>query len=262
MKKKRILFCILLAVLGVGMLCYPMASDFVSQRHSRYTIAELQAQLIHADIAKQRRLAQEYNTAKNSKDYEHALNIADGMMGSIEIPKIRVKLPIYHGTGEEVLAKGLGHLPQSDLPVGGTGNHTVLTGHTGLPNAKLLTDLTKLEEGDVFCLFVLGERLVYEIDQIVVVAPEESEALAPVPGEDYCTLVTCTPYGINSHRLLVRGHRTELPADAVQNLFWMKIRQQVIDCLNQLLLLAVTLPAIIAALLLTAMKIRLTQNAL
>ena len=130
-------------------------------------------------------------------------------IGFIEIPKIDVYLPIYSGTGEDVLQKGVGHLAESSYPIGGTSTHSVLTGHRGLPSAVLFTDLDKLEEGDVFYLHVLDEVLAYKVDQIKVVLPEETQDIGIVEGKDYCTLVTCTPYAINTHRLLVRGERTE-----------------------------------------------------
>ena len=129
-------------------------------------------------------------------------------MGYIDIPTIDAHLPIYHGTDEEVLAKGVGHVPDTAFPIGGIGNHSVLTGHTGLPSAKIFTDLTELAEGDLFYIHILNETLVYEVDQIQVVLPSQLDNLLPVADRDYCTLVTCTPYGINSHRLLVRGQRT------------------------------------------------------
>ena len=130
-------------------------------------------------------------------------------MGYIEIPRIKCSLPIYHGTDEAVLQIAVGHIAGTSLPVGGEGSHCVLSGHRGLPSAKLFTDLDQMGEGDLFMLHVLDETLAYEVDQITVVLPEEVNDLELVKGEDYCTLVTCTPYGINSHRLLVRGRRTE-----------------------------------------------------
>ena len=146
-------------------------------------------------------------------------------MGSIEIPEIDVILPIYHGTDESVLQVAVGHLEWSSLPVGGEGTHCVLSGHRGLPSAKLFTHLDKLEKGDTFLLCILDEVLTYEVDQILIVEPQETAALQIEPGKDYCTLVTCTPYGINTHRLLVRGHRIDtvqaasairITADAIQ----------------------------------------------
>ena len=154
---------------------------------------------------------------QDAGEYNSLLNMTDdGVMGTIEIPSINVSLPIYHGTSDSVLEKGVGHLQGTSLPVGGESTHTVLTGHTGLSKAKLFTDLTEMEKGDIFFLNVMGEKLAYEVDQIKVVLPSEMNDLKVVPGEDYCTLVTCTPYGVNSHRLLVRGVRTDYK-EAVEN---------------------------------------------
>ena len=148
-----------------------------------------------------------------------------GIMGYIDIDAIGVELPIYHGTSPDVLNVAVGHLEGSSLPIGGEGSHCVLSAHRGLPSARLFTDLDQLQEGDTFTITVLDRLLTYEIDQILIVEPEQVDALAITPGEDYCTLVTCTPYGINTHRLLVRGRRVEnarekahvyVPADMVQ----------------------------------------------
>lgn len=140
-------------------------------------------------------------------DYEEILNVDRGMMGVLEIPCIEVELPIYHGIAEEVLQKGVGHISQTAFPVGGEGNHTVLSTHRGLPDARLFTDLDELEPGDAFYIRVLGNNLAYEVDQVEVVDPGDVSLLKPEEGKDYVTLLTCTPYGINSHRLLVRGSR-------------------------------------------------------
>lgn len=232
MGKGRTAAFIVLLVLGIGILMYPLISDGINRINGSYAIDQMQLELENKDLAQQRSLAEEYNRSLQQSqiadvfsqedavppEYEEALNVSDGMMGYIQIPKINVNLPIYHGTGEDVLAKGIGHLPQSALPIGGKGNHTVLTGHTGLPSAKLFTDLTELETGDSFSIHVLGEKLTYCIDQIKVVLPSEGQDLTAVSGEDYCTLVTCTPYGINSHRLLVRGTRVETAAPSTQQL--------------------------------------------
>ena len=146
--------------------------------------------------------------------YWSLLNLnGDGVMGYLEIPKISLKLPIYHGTGDQALQNGVGHLAGTSLPIGGLGTHSVLSGHRGLPSALLFTDLDKLEEGDLFLVSVLGEKLAYQVDQILVVEPDDVSALKVEDGEDYVTLVTCTPYGVNTHRLLVRGTRTELPEE-------------------------------------------------
>lgn len=147
---------------------------------------------------------------EDTAEYESLLNLTnDGVMGTVEIPLINVSLPIYHGTSDAILKKGTGHLQGTSLPVGGASTHTVITGHTGLSNAKLFTDLTELDKGDIFFLEVMGEKLAYQVDQIKVVLPTEMDDLKIVPGEDYCTLLTCTPYGVNTHRLLVRGKRTD-----------------------------------------------------
>ena len=140
-------------------------------------------------------------------DYEEILNVDRVMMGVLEIPCIEVELPIYHGIAEDVLQKGVGHISQTAFPVGGEGNHTVLSTHRGLPDARLFTDLDELEPGDAFYIRVLGNNLAYEVDQVEVVDPGDVSLLKPEEGKDYVTLLTCTPYGINSHRLLVRGSR-------------------------------------------------------
>ncbi len=149
------------------------------------------------------------------ESYNQALNLTgNGIMGYVEIPEIDSVLPIYHGTDEAVLQIAVGHLEWTSLPVGGEGTHCVLSGHRGLPSAKLFTDLDKIVEGDVFILRILDEILTYEVDQILIVEPNVTDALRIEEGKDYCTLVTCTPYGINSHRLLVRGHRIENAPEA------------------------------------------------
>ena len=153
-----------------------------------------------------------------------------GVMGYIEIPRISVRLPVYHGTSEEVLQHGIGHLGGTSLPVGGEGTHAVLSGHRGLPSALLFSDLDQMETGDCFSLRILGEQLLYEVDQILVVEPDEVEPLLPVEGEDLVTLVTCTPYGVNTHRLLVRGHRIE--ATAEEQTVEVTVTQQVVHNLG------------------------------
>lgn len=143
-------------------------------------------------------------------DYKKILNINDsGIMGYLRIPCIGVELPIYHGTSEEVLEHGIGHLPASSVPIGGKGTHSVLTGHTGLSSARLFTDLTQMKKGNLFFIKVLDRELVYRVDQITVVKPEDTRRLQIIKDEDHVTLVTCTPYGVNDHRLLVRGVRTK-----------------------------------------------------
>jgi sortase A len=148
--------------------------------------------------------------------YSQLLCVPDtNVMATLEIPSINVNLPIYHGTTESSLQIGIGHLAGSSLPIGGASTHTVLMGHRGLPSAKLLTELDKLKVGDEFCVTALGEEAWYQVDQILIVEPTDTSALAIEEGKDLCTLVTCTPYGVNSHRLLVRGHRVEAPNESL-----------------------------------------------
>jgi sortase A len=149
------------------------------------------------------------------QNYMEVLDI-DGIMGYIEIPKINIEIPIFHGTSEEVLKKGVGHLEGSALPIGGDGTHALLSGHTGLPEAKLFTDLTKLQNGDKFIIKVLDRKIAYKVCRIDVVKPEDISRLSAVKGKDYVTLITCTPYGINSHRLLVRGERVYEISDMIE----------------------------------------------
>ena len=231
-KKSSFVTAILIAAFFIGalLLLYPTISDFWNSFHQSRAIASYAEQVADLDENAYDRLwedARIYNKTlgdrmnrfvmaeEQKKAYAALLNIADnGVMGYIEIPKVRCNLPIYHGTDEAVLQVAIGHVPGSSLPVGGESTHCVLSGHRGLPSAKLFTNLDELETGDVFMLRVLDETLTYEVDQIRTVLPNELGDLAIVEGEDYCTLVTCTPYGINSHRLLVRGHRIENQASA------------------------------------------------
>ena len=231
-KKSSFVTAILIAAFFIGalLLLYPTISDFWNSFHQSRAIASYAEQVADLDENAYDRLwedARIYNKTlgdrmnrfvmaeEQKKAYAALLNIADnGVMGYIEIPKVRCNLPIYHGTDEAVLQVAIGHVPGSSLPVGGESTHCVLSGHRGLPSAKLFTNLDELGTGDVFMLRVLDETLTYEVDQIRTVLPNELGDLAIVEGEDYCTLVTCTPYGINSHRLLVRGHRVENHAGA------------------------------------------------
>lgn len=245
MKKKGnhliTILLVLIFLLGLSLLLYPAVSDYWNSKHQTRAIAvyseevsgldEEQYQALWADAAAYNASLRERDnvyllTEEQKAAYEQLLNVSGlGIMGYIEIPSIDCSLPIYHGTEESVLQIAIGHLEWSSLPVGGESTHCVLSGHRGLPSAKLFTNLDKLQEGDVFMLRVLDEVLTYEVDQILIVEPQEIAALQITEGEDYCTLVTCTPYGINSHRLLVRGHRIEdapearlvrVTADAVQ----------------------------------------------
>ena len=221
---------ILVFITGLSLLLYPTVSDYwnsVFQSRAIATYTEEVAQIdnnIYEDLWEK---AKEYNSAlvrgderfifyeEEQIEYEGLLNVAgNGVMGYIQIPAINCSLPIYHGTSDEVLQIAVGHIEGSSLPVGGEGTHSVLSGHRGLPRAKLFTDLDKLIEGDVFTLQILDETLTYEVDKIWIVEPHEIENLGIEEGKDYCTLVTCTPYGVNSHRLLVRGTRIENLEDA------------------------------------------------
>ena len=231
-KKSSFVTAILIASLLAGalLLLYPTVSDYWNSFHQSRAIASYAEQVADLDDNTYDQIwadARAYNetldnstsrfvmTEEQKKIYEALLNIADnGVMGYIEIPKIKCNLPIYHGTDEAVLQIAIGHVQGSSLPAGGESTHCVLSGHRGLPSAKLFSDLDQLTEGDVFLLRVLDETLTYEVDQIRTVLPDELDDLAIEEGKEYCTLVTCTPYGINSHRLLVRGHRVENQASA------------------------------------------------
>jgi len=227
MKKGNLstILLILVFLLGLTLLLYPTVSDHWNARHQSRAIAEYAERVAELDNDRYEKLwdtARKYNEGLREKEnrflmsdaereeYEGLLNVSgNGIIGYIEIPGIDCSLPIYHGTGEAALQVGAGHLEGSSLPVGGAGSHCVISGHRGLPSAKLFTDLDRVNEGDRFRLKILDETLSYEVDQILIVEPSEVEALAIDAKMDYCTLVTCTPYGINSHRLLVRGHRVE-----------------------------------------------------
>ena len=227
MKRKHIstIFIILIFLVGLGFISYPTVSNLWNQAHQSRAIATYSKQVEKLDDSENKKMlkaARKYNKSllkksdhwklskKDKKKYESLLDISGtGIMGYIEVPKIDCSLPIYHGTDEGALQIAIGHLEGSSLPVGGKSTHCVLSGHRGLPSARLFTDLDQMEEGDIFILNILGRKLAYEVDQIRVVLPEEMSDLEIEEGKDLCTLVTCTPYGINTHRLLVRGHRTE-----------------------------------------------------
>lgn len=216
---------VLILLVGLSLLLYPTVSDRWNKHHATQaiTVYEQALQDSGSDAREeQHRLAEEYNRdlARTGIQWEPdegqlaryraLLNlVGDGMIGYVEIEKIDCRLPIYHGTDESVLQIGVGHLEGSSLPVGGESTHCMISGHRGLPSARLFTDLAQLEEGDRFVLRTLDRVLTYEVDQIRTVLPYELEELQIQPGEDLCTLITCTPYGVNSHRLLVRGHRVE-----------------------------------------------------
>lgn len=216
-KRLPLVIIFLILVIGVGTLMYPVVSNWISIYTSKVEISSYDRvvkKLDNSELEKFFKQAQDYNTALANRtgdkisetEYNQQLAVTE-VMGYIDIPKIKVYLPIYHGITEEVLQKGIGHIDTTSLPVGGTSTHSVLSGHTGLPSAELFTDIDQLETGDVFYVHVLGEILAYKVDQIKIVLPENDDDIQIVQGEDYVTLLTCTPYGINDHRLLVRGTR-------------------------------------------------------
>ena len=232
MKKKNSKIVIILIFLaGLSLLLYPLVANQWNNHRQKLLISNYERIVAdkeaagNIDYAAEMKKAEAYNDAllpsilpdsfavaeaqtEADSSYENSLNIAgDGMMGIVEIPKIDIKLPIYHGTSDEVLQKAAGHLEGSSLPIGGESTHAVISAHRGLPSASLFTDLDQLEIGDHFLIHVLDETLCYEVDQILVVDPEDTSALAVEDGEDLMTLLTCTPYGVNTQRLMVRGHR-------------------------------------------------------
>ena len=235
------IFLFLIFFIGLSLLLYPSFADWWNSFHQSRAVASYVEQVANMDDEKYEELwsaAWDYNRSlidrpndyllseEQRERYQNLLNITgNGIMGYIEIPRINIVYPIYHGTDEAVLQIAIGHLDWTSMPVGGEGSHCVVSGHRGLPSARLFTDLDQMEVGDTFLLRVLDEVLTYEVDQILIVEPQETDNLLIVEGRDLCTLVTCTPYGINSHRMLVRGHRIEteevkavrrVTADAVQ----------------------------------------------
>ena len=218
---------LLVLVVAFAVLLYPTVSSYVNEKNGSKVVSNYDAESVRLSNAEKEQMLEDaraynkemlsnidlidpFSQGETSLDarYESLLNMdGSGMMGYIRIPKIKVEIPIYHGTSESVLQAGVGHFWGTSLPVGGESTHTVLTGHRGLPTKTLFTNMDKLVKGDVFYIKVLDETLAYKVDQILTVLPEETDALSIVPGQDYATLVTCTPYAINTHRLLVRGHR-------------------------------------------------------
>lgn len=223
-KRKTTIIMVLLFFMGLLILLYPSISDFHNQKVQSKSIVDYEALLKNINNDEYEEIfkdADEYNKKlaklpnqffdyKSVKNYKKTLNIDDnGMMGYISIDKIKVELPIYHGTSEDVLSKAVGHIEGSSLPVGGIGTHSVLSAHRGLPSSLLFTNLDKLEIGDVFTITTLNRMLTYQVDKILIVNPKEITSLKIDKNNDYVTLATCTPYGINTHRLLVRGKRIE-----------------------------------------------------
>ena len=223
----QIILAVMLFLLALGLTLYPVVSNYYNQRHQSQIQTAYREVLKQTDTTELKRIREQaaaYNAAITpgaaeeiytqesiiaaSENYVNQLNIGgSGIMGYIEIPKINVDLPIYHGTGSDSLDRGTGHLLGSSLPVGGESTHAIITGHSGMASQKMFTDLEQLQEGDVFYLRVLDETLAYEVRAVHTVLPHDTTFLGIVPGQDLCTLVTCTPTGINTHRLLVQGSR-------------------------------------------------------
>lgn len=228
MKKKgklKFIFAFIMFLSGLSIAAYPFISNMIARKNASVAIQDYNEAVESMDQEKldaAKEAARKYNEQlssavgrdANGENEETGISYVDMIdvgesMGYITIPKIDVNLPIYEGTNDDILAKGVGHMPQSSYPLGGESTHSVLTGHRGLPDAVLFTDLDELEPGDCFYLHILDEVLAYKVDQLKVVEPNETSDLDIIEGEDYCTLVTCTPYSVNTHRLLVRGIRTE-----------------------------------------------------
>lgn len=223
-------FLVLVMIVGLSLLLYPTVSDYWNSKVQSYAVKHYQDEVAvldqekydeiwNAAIAYNQSLAERDNMYRldisNQLMYNNMLNLGgNGIMGYVEIPAIQVNLPLYHGTSEPILQIAIGHLDWTSLPTGGESTHCVVSGHRGLPSARLFTDLDQLMVGDIFMLHVLDEVLTYEVDQIKIVEPQMTEDLLIQQGKDLVTLVTCTPYGVNSHRMLVRGHRVENIEDA------------------------------------------------
>ena len=234
--KKHILTILIgfIFLIGLSVLLYPFVSNYINERNASFVMQrhdEAVSALTQEECAQQFALASQYNralrdgplTLKNGQSedvqYTNLLNIEEnGVMGYLEIEKIRVFLPIYHGTSEEVLKKSVGHIEGSFLPIGEQGSHALLSGHRGLPSAKLLTDLDQLQLEDTFSLTILNRKFTYQVDEIKTIAPTDLTGFEAVPNKDYVTLITCTPYGVNTHRLLIRGVRIADEAVSSQSL--------------------------------------------
>lgn len=260
-KKKRVsagdIGVSLVFFIGLSLLLYPSISNFWNSMHQTKAIQSYSEAVSQIDEEEYERIWQsavDYNknlvnrsnmfqlSEEQQQEYKENLNISgNGIMGYIEIPSIDVELPVYHGTSDRVLQMAVGHLEWSSLPVGGESSHCVLSGHRGLPSAKLFTDLDKLSEGDVFMLRVMDEILTYEVDQILIVSPKDTQALQLEKGKDYCTLITCTPYGINTDRLLVRGHRIE----NIEEADYMRVTAEAVQIEPLIVALVISIPILI-----------------
>ena len=260
MKRLKTIFAILMFATGVGIAAYPIVSNMLYERNATQvvesyddTVKEMDQEEIDAAKEAVRKYNEQLQSAivqdENGEGQQAGDSYVDmtgvgESIGYITIPKIDLELPIYEGSSAEVLQKGIGHMEQSSYPIGGEGTHSVLTGHRGLPDAELFTHLDEMEEGDCFYLHVLDEILAYRVDQIKVVEPNETGDLDIIPGEDYCTLVTCTPYSINTHRLLVRGVRTEYNGELESDVQYQELQtgtvaRRLIDVLPWILVVGV-----------------------
>jgi sortase A len=274
---KRYLLIALLLLAGIGLISYPTVASYLSARHATRLTQSYAKKVEGLDpelVARNLQAAQTYNDALagdpvhdpfipgsgivRDQNYARILDMGDGVMASISIPEIGVDLPIYHGTSDEVLRRGIGHMEGTSFPIGGKRTHAVLTGHTGLSNARMFTDLISLKKGDTFFIHALGKTLAYKIDQIEVVKPNRTESLRLVPDRDLVTLVTCTPYGINSHRLFVRGTRVPYVAGmekaAARNRRWPSQEQHLV------ILAAVITATVMGALIIAVLLLRHRSN--
>ena len=254
-QKVNIILCLVILI-GIGLLSYPTVSDWWNSFHQTRAVASYAAAVSQMKTEDYDRLfaeADDYNrklagtgmkwsmTDEEIREYNSILDISDnGIMGYIDIPRIRQTLPIYHGTDDAVLQVAIGHLAGTSLPVGGDSTHCVVSGHRGLPSARLFTDLDRLIVGDIWTMTVLNRTVTYEVDQIRIVEPEDLSELQIVQGSDYCTLLTCTPYGINTHRLLVRGHRIpNLDGDANVTVDAMQVDQTLVAMVVAVIILLI-----------------------
>lgn len=268
MNKRRLSTVILIVVIitGLSLLLYPTVSDYFNSLGYRKTIEEYQSKVdeIDSDTYKQilnsarqynKELAKKFTTLsvltdEEKKEYESQLDITGtGIMCYIEIESIDILLPVYHGVSDAVLQSGIGHIEGSSLPVGGKSTHTVFSGHRGLPSSKLFSNIDRLKYGDTFTVCVLNEKLTYEVDRILTVEPDNLKSLKIEKGKDYCTLMTCTPYGVNTHRLLIRGHRIKTPVKS-------DIEQNIWKLLNINIIIPVAVIAIVLIFILLAVRRR------
>ena len=252
---------VLVMVIGLSIILYPAFSNWWNEKHTTKAIATYIEEVEKIDDSGKQEMIDEavqYNTKLSSLDftltdeeyaeYESILDVSGtGIMGYIQIPVINVNLPIYHGVEESILSIATGHIAGSAFPVGGTGTHAVLSGHRGLPSAKLFSDLDLLKEGDIFTISVLDEVLTYQVDQIHIVLPEEISDLAINPNEDYVTLITCTPYGVNTHRILVRGRRVE----NIKDMSLVVVNSEAVRISPTIVILAIAVPIIVIAMIIS-----------